>query len=801
MLNSIRQTIRSLRNTPGFSIVVVATLALGIGATTAIYSVVSHVVLRPLPYPDPDRLVQIWTSMPEARIEMLALAHAEYLDYRAESRLTDEAGAYFSRPMIFTGDGEPAKISAAWTTSSLWPVLGIEAEIGRTLAEGDDQPGAEPIVILAHGLWQSRFGGDPGIVGTTIRLDGVTRTVVGVMPPSFNFPVTGADVWIPYVLDPVRRNNHHLAVLARMQEGVSFDQLQPEMDAIVDRWDRTYDHAHPLFGVLYEEQLLGQVRQPMFLLLGVVALVLLISAVNVAGLLLARGESRQQELAVRAALGSGRLDLVWRLLGESMVLALTGGVLGLVVARFGLAAILLLEPGSVPRIGEVDLDPSVLVFGIAVSILTGIIAGVIPAWRISRTDLVGVLRSGGERIASAANRQRLRSLLVIVETAMAVVLVAGAALLLRSLWQLQRVDPGLDPDHVLTAQLSLSPSDYTNAGEVQEFYDRLLDRLESLPGVRSAALVNTLPMRDMIRMILVHGSWLPEEGEPIGADVVMASSRYLETIGNPVIKGRGFTDRDRPGSARVAAVNETAAKAFFGETDPVGEQLMIIQSQPDDVGFEVVALIQDVPTTGIGTDVRPQVYLPLPLAVAEIRGVTRAVSVVLKTTGDPSRLAGSLRSTVWELDDQLAISNVETMEQVVSSSLRPQRFQAVLLGMFSALALVLAAVGLYGLLAHIVALRRRELGVRLAMGANPGRLVKLVVGQAMRLSGLGVALGIVATIGVSRVLEGLLFGVERSDAASLVSTAVVILATTVVAAWLPARRAATIDPAVMLRDE
>jgi putative ABC transport system permease protein len=801
MLNSIRQTIRSLRNTPGFSIVVVATLALGIGATTAIYSVVRHVVLRPLPYPDPDRLVQIWTSMPEARIEMLALAHAEYLDYRAESRLTDEAGAYFSRPMIFTGDGEPAKISAAWTTSSLWPVLGIEAEIGRTLAEGDDQPGAEPIVILAHGLWQSRFGGDPGIVGTTIRLDGVTRTVVGVMPPSFNFPVTGADVWIPYVLDPVRRNNHHLAVLARMQEGVSFDQLQPEMDAIVDRWDRTYDHAHPLFGVLYEEQLLGQVRQPMFLLLGVVALVLLISAVNVAGLLLARGESRQQELAVRAALGSGRLDLVWRLLGESMVLALTGGVLGLVVARFGLAAILLLEPGSVPRIGEVDLDPSVLVFGIAVSILTGIIAGVIPAWRISRTDLVGVLRSGGERIASAANRQRLRSLLVIVETAMAVVLVAGAALLLRSLWQLQRVDPGLDPDHVLTAQLSLSPSDYTNAGEVQEFYDRLLDRLESLPGVRSAALVNTLPMRDMIRMILVHGSWLPEEGEPIGADVVMASSRYLETIGNPVIKGRGFTDRDRPGSARVAAVNETAAKAFFGETDPVGEQLMIIQSQPDDVGFEVVALIQDVPTTGIGTDVRPQVYLPLPLAVAEIRGVTRAVSVVLKTTGDPSRLAGSLRSTVWELDDQLAISNVETMEQVVSSSLRPQRFQAVLLGMFSALALVLAAVGLYGLLAHIVALRRRELGVRLAMGANPGRLVKLVVGQAMRLSGLGVALGIVATIGVSRVLEGLLFGVERSDAASLVSTAVVILATTVVAAWLPARRAATIDPAVMLRDE
>lgn len=801
MLDAIRQTIRSLSKTPGFSIVVVGTLALGIGATTAIYSVVSHVVLRPLPYPDPDRLVNLWTAMPESGIERLAVAHAEYLDYRAESGLIDEAGAYFSRPMILTGAGEPAKIAAALTTSSLWRVLGIEAQIGRTLAEGDDQPGAEPIVILDHGLWQSRFGGDPGIIGSVVHLNGVSRTVVGVMPPSFNFPASGADVWIPYVLDPTRRNNHHLVVLARMREGVAFEQLQPEMDAIVERWDRMYDHAHPMFGVLYEEQLLGQVRQPMLMLLGVVVLVLLISAVNVAGLLLARGESRQQELAVRSALGSGRTDLVWRLLGESLALAVAGGVLGLVVARFGLAAILSLEPGSVPRIDEVDLDWSVLGVGFAVSMLTGLVAGAIPAWRISRTDVVGVLRSGGERIASAASRQRMRSLLVIVETAMAVVLVAGAALLLRSLWHLQHVDPGLEPDRVLTAQLSLSPSDYTNAEQVQSFYDGLLDRLNVLPGVKSAALVNSLPMRDMIRMILVHGSWLKEEGEPLGADVVMASASYLEAIGNPVIRGRGFTERDRSGSARVAALNETAAKAFFGESDPVGEQLMILQSVPNDVGFEVVAVVQDVPTVGLGTDVRPQVYLPLPLAVAEIGGVTRAVSVVLKTSVDPSSLAGALRSTIWDIDDQLAISNVQTMEEVVTSSLRPQRFQAVLLGLFSAIALVLAAVGLYGLLAHIVALRRRELGVRLAMGANPGRLVKLVVGHALRLSVAGAALGIAAAIASSRVIEGLLFGIERSDTASLLVTAVVILCTAVIAAFLPARRAASIDPAVMLREE
>jgi len=801
MLDETRRTIRSLANAPVFSIVVILTLAVGIGATTAIYSVVSHVVLRPLPYPEPDRLVQVWTAMPEARIDLLAVAHAEYLDYRAESRLVEDAGAYFSRPTILTGVGEPAKITAGMTTSSLWRVLGISSLLGRTFAEGDDQPGAEPIAVLSYGLWQSRFGGDPEIVGRMISLDGISRTVVGVMPGSFDFPDAGDDVWVPYVLDPSRRNNHHLAVLARMKADVEFSQLQPEMDAIVERWSNTYDHAHPMFGVPYEDQLLGQVRRPMLMLLGVVALVLLISAVNVAGLLLARGESRQQELAVRAALGSSRLDSMLRLLGESLLLSLIGGVLGLVVARFSLAAILSLEPGSVPRIDEVDLDLPVLAFGIAVSLLTGAIAGAVPAWRISRTDLVGVLRSGGERIASAADRQRLRGLLVVFETAMAVVLVAAAALLLRSLFQLQQVDPGIDPHRLLTAQLSLSPTDYTNPGEVQAFYDELVDRLDHLPGVISSALVNSLPMRDTIRMILVHGEWLPEEGEPLGADVVMVSSSYLDTIGNPVISGRGFTDADRSGATRVAAVNQTAARAFFGDDDPIGQQLLIIQSVPDDVGFEVVAVVQDVPTIGLGTEVRPQVYLPLPLAVAEIRGVTRNVSVVLKTSAEPPSLAGALRATIWEIDDQLAISNVETMEQVVAASLGPQRFQAVLLGLFSGLALMLAAVGLYGLLAHVVALRRRELGVRLAMGARPGRLVRLVVGHAMRLSGLGVVLGLAAAFAASRVLEGLLFGVEPSDAASLAVTVAVILATTMVAAWLPARRAASIDPAVMLREE
>jgi predicted permease len=799
MLSPIFQTLRSLRQIPGFTTVVLLTLALGIGATTAIYSVVSHVLMRPLPYPDPDRLVQVWTCMPEAQIDRLAVAHAEYLDYRAESHLIEEAGAYWVRPCTLTGAGEPIKIPVALTTSSLWRVLGIEAAMGRTLVEGDDQPGGEPIVVLSHGLWQSQLGGDPAVIGRSIELDGRTRQVVGVMPPSFGFPSQDVAAWVPFPLDPMHRQNHHLAVLARMKPGVDYSQIQPEMDAIVERWSQQYDHAHPFLAISYEEQVLGDVRQPLSILLGVVALVLLISAVNVAGLLLARGESRQRELAVRAALGSGRLALIRRLLGESLLLAVAGGALGLLVAKAGLAAIIAMEPGNLPRIDEITLDLPVLLFACGLSLLTGLLAGLIPAWRVSRPDLTSALRSGGERLTSG--RQRLRSLLVVTETATAVVLVVGAALLLRSLWNLQKVDPGIKPDHLLTAQLSLPASSYGTAEEVHAFYQELEGRLQALPGVRSVALVNSLPMRDMIRMILVSGPWQPEDAEPVGADVVMVSADYLSTVGNQVVSGRPFSRQDRPGAPRVAALNETAAKALFGEVDPLGAQLSILQAQPPGAEFEVIAVIRDVPTLGVGSDVRPQIYLSLDQAVTGIRGVTRAVSVALKTGQDPGSLAGALRATIWDLDRRLAISNVETMEQVVSATLQPQRFQALLLGLFSALALILAAIGLYGLLAHIVGLRRRELGIRLAMGARPGQLRTLVLSQALGLSAVGVLLGIGGAVAGARLLEGMVYGVELTDATSMLTTVAVILLTAAGAAYVPARRAAAVNPSVILRED
>lgn len=801
MFDETRQALRSLQRIPLFSAVAVLTFALGIGATTAIYSVVSRVLIRPLALPDPGRLVTVWSRMPSAKIEQLPLAHAEYLDYRAETTLMDEVGAYTVLPATLTGVGDPVKLQAGLTTASLWSVVRIPPELGRTLAKGDDVKGAEPVAVLSHALWRSRLGADPGVVGRMIVLDGTPRRVVGVMPPSFDFTQSAPDIWVPYVLDPARRDNHHLLVLGRMKAATSFAMLQPEMDAIVARWSKTYSHSHPIFALPLREVIVGAVRTPLAILLAAALLVLLVCATNVAGLQLARGEARQRELAVRAAVGAGRLQLVRPLVLESVMLALAGGALGLLVAQGALAAMLSLAGGSLPSVGAISVDLPVLAFAFALSLLTGLLAGAAPAWRMSRPDLAGILKGSGERTAAGSVRQRLRSVLVVAETAIAVVLVAGAALLVRGLWAMARIDPGVDADHVLAAQVSLPASTYPKAVDVVAFYDRLLERLAALPGVRSAALVNSLPMRDDGRLILVGGPWQPPNTEPTGAQVLMVSPSYFDTLGTRVLRGRRFTAGDRTGAARVAALNQTAARALFGDADPLGKTLSIVQAQPREPGFEVVAVVQDARSAGLGSAAPLQVYLPLSLAVTDIRGVTRNVSVALKTAVEPAGLAAPLRRAIWALDPTLAVAKVETMGRVVAASLGPQHFQAALLVSFALLALLLAAIGLYGLLSHVVGLRRRELGIRLALGARPGQLLALVLRQGLVLTGLGVAGGAAAALASGRLIGGLVQGIGGADPVSLAATALVLLATAALASFLPARRAATVNPAATLREE
>jgi putative ABC transport system permease protein len=801
MLDDLRQAFRSLARVPAFSAVAVVTFALGVGATTAIYSVVSRVLLRPLPLAAPDRLVTIWTRMPDAKIDQLAVAHAEYLDYRAETALLEEVGAYTVLPATLTGVGQPARLSAGLTTASLWSVVRIAPALGRTLGQGDDVAGAEPVAVLSHALWRSRFGADPAAVGRTIELDGKARRIVGVMPAGFDFTQSAPDIWIPYVLDPTRRDNHHLLVLGRMKASTSFAMLQGEMDAIVGRWAKLYAHHHPMFALPLRETIAGGVRAPLAVLFGAAVLVLLVSASNVAGLLLARGESRQRELAIRAALGAGHTSLLRRVLAESILLAVAGGALGLVVAKAGLAAILSLDRGGLPRVGGIGLDLPVLAFAFALSVLAGVLAGLVPAWRISRPDLAGILKGSGERTAAASGRQRLRSALVVAETATAMVLVAGAALLVRGLWTLTRVDPGVDPDHVLAAQVILPAATYPKAPDVVAFYDRLRERLGALPGVRSAALVNALPMRDGGRLILVGGPWQPPNAEPLGAEVLMVSPGYFATLGTRILRGRPFAASDGAGAARVAALNPAAARALFGSDDPLGKPLSILQAQPREPAFEIVAVVSDVRTGGLGSEPGPQVYLPLAQAVTDIRGVTRAVSVALKTDVDPASLGGAVRRAIWALDPKLAVANLETMDTVVAASLGPQRLQASLLGAFAGLALVLAAIGLYGLLAHLVGLRRRELGIRLALGARPGQLLGLVLRQGLALTALGVAAGAVVAAAAGRVLAGLVHGVGSWDPTCLAATAVTLLLTAAAAGYVPARRAARLDPAVTIREE
>lgn len=801
MLEELRHALRSLARIPGFSAVAVLTFALGIGATTAIYSVVSRVLLRPLPLAEPDRLVTIWTRMPDARINQLAVGHAEYLDYRAETTLLEDAGAYTVLPATLTGVGEPARLTAGLSTASLWSVMRIAPELGRTLAKGDDVGGAEPVAVLSHALWQQSFGSDPGAIGRMIELDGKPRRIVGVMPAGFDFTQSAPDIWVPYVLDPTRRDNHHLLVIGRMKPTTSFAQLQPEMDAIVAHWAKLYAHHHPMFAIPLRETIVGGVRTPLAVLFAAAILVMLVSASNVAGLLLARGESRQRELAIRAAIGAGRLSLLRSLLAESVVLAITGGVLGLVVAQAGLEVILSLDRDGLPQVGAISLDFPVLAFALAVSVLAGVIAGVVPAWRVSRPDLAGILKGSGERTAAASTRQRLRSVLVVGETAAAMVLVAGSALLVKSLWNLTRIDPGVTPDHVLAAQLTLPAAAYPKAADVNAFYDRVLERLGILPGVRSAAVVNALPMRDGGRLILVGGPWQPPNAEPLGAEVLMVSPEYFATLGTRIVRGRPFTPADRSGSARVAALNQAAVRALLGTADPLGKPLSIVQAQPKEPAFEIVAIVSDVRTGGLGSEPGPQVYLPLSQAVTDVRGVTRAVSVAVRTNVAPATLARALRGAIWELDPKLAVANVETMDTVVSASLGPQRFQATLLGSFAGLALVLATIGLYGLLAHIVGLRRRELGIRLALGARPGQLLALVLRQGLALTALGAALGAVVAAVAGRAVAGLIYGVGRWDPFCLAATAATLMVTAALAGYLPARRAASVDPAVTIREE
>jgi predicted permease len=802
LLQELKQAARVLAKRPGFTLVSTLILALGIGANSAIFSIVNGVLLEPLPYRAADRLVQLWTQFPKDGLLQNPFSPAEFLDYRAQSRLFTSMAAYTTGAAVVTG-GQPERLPVAIASADLWPTLGVQATIGRTFLPTEDRPGHETVVILSHGLWQRRFSSDPGIVGRQIVLDGTPHTIVGVMPAGFAFPDPDVALWAPLALDPATiegRTGHFLKVVGRLRPGADVDQVRAEMRVVADRWAHAYAHAHPMTALSLREQLVGDVSRPLWVLLGTVLLVLLIACANVAGLLVARSQDRWREMAIRNALGASRGRLVRQFLLENVLLAAIGGALGLLLAALGLKLLVALDPGSIPRLDQVHINLRVLGFTLGLSVLTILAFGLVPALRASRPDPNAALKEGTGGPPPGSLRHRLSGGLVVVEIAVATMLVIGAFLLLRSFWNLQSTKPGFTPGHMLTARVFLPTTRYKEPHQVESFFAELSRRIEALPGVRSASQVDRLPLWQQLvveRFEIVGRSLGLQQAPSTRLQVV--DTGFFSTLGVPVLAGRAFSADDSQTAPRVVIVNQTLAQAFFPGESPINKEVRILATRPKEVPFRIVGVVGDLKDEGLNAPSQPTMYLPHRQAVSYLKGAASAATLLVRTSIPPESLTSALRETVWAMDKELAIADVQTLDSVIARSVGQPRFVAFLLGLFSAVALILAVVGTYGLIAQLVSQRIREFGVRFALGAGRDSILRLVVARALLLIVAGLAAGLILAVWSTRVVARLLFGVGPMDPLSFLGTALLLAGAALLACFIPARRAANTDPIVALR--
>jgi predicted permease len=816
---SLRQDIgyalRSLRRSPGFVLAVVLTLGLGIGANTAVFTVTEGVLLRPPPFHEPGRLVRVFTRFGGVSNRRASLSRPEVEDFRKARDIFAPLAAYNREPLTVAGaDSEPERLPGLRAEPLWFEVLGLRAQRGRVFLTEEGTQGRDQVVVLSHGLWMRLFGGSQEALGSTLEVNGVARTIVGVLPGDFEYQ--DAQLIIPLVLgpvDPIHRGNHNTEVVARLAPGVSLEQGQSVAAAIAQQLVATYPENYPT-GLQFsasvlplQEDWVGSARPPLLLLLGAVLLVQLIACVNVANLLLARGEARQHELAVRTAMGASRRRLVRQLLTESLVLGLAGGLLGLVLALWGVDALLLAAESSLPRASQVQMDLSALSVALAVSLASGLAFGLLPALQATRGDPRGALQLGGRGFTAGARRLRTRNMLVVVEVALAVMLVASAVLLLRSFWELRQVDPGFDAERVLTMDVSLPAPKYATGAQVAAFYRGLIERLSGLPGVEAAALTSTLPMARGARPNLdvdVEGRVLgPGEARPTGFYHAVTPD-YFRTLGIHVLRGRDFRLEDDSGEVSVAMVNESMARLLWPREDPLGKRFRLggVPNPEDPFPWvTVVGVVQDTRSITLESGARPE-YFMLHGSLAEARNLThRSVTVVLRTRVAPLSLAADARGVVREMDAGLAVANVRTLEQVTLSTASRARFIALLLTLFGGAGLTLAAVGIYGVLAFMVAQRTREMGIRMALGASRWNVLTLVVGHGLRLTAVGVLLGVGAAIGLGEWLRSMLFEISPTDPLTYVVVVAVLGGVALLASYLPARRATAVEPVTALRSE
>ena len=802
-MNDLKFAFRQLLKNPGFTAVAVLTLALGIGANTAIFSVVNGVLLRPLPFPAADQLVMIHTTHQRngqsQRFE--SVFDPDFKEWNEQNHVFEFMGAYGSGQATLLSGGEPERIGSAEVTVDFFSLLGVKALAGRTFVPEEHQPGGPRAVMLSEGLWRNRFGADQSIIGRAITLDGKSVMVVGVLPGGFHFPAD-CDVWTSLVLDTSRGNAIHRA-LARLKPGVTLERAQVEMDTIARRLVQARPASATGNGVSLvslQEQIVGKARSMLFVFLGAVGFVLLIACANVMNLLLSRAAARRKEIQVRVALGAGRARIARHLLAESVLLAVAGGVLGLLLAVWGLGLLIALMPSNlVPRIGEVGLDLRVLGFNFALSLLTGIAFGLVPAWQASRTDANEALKEGGRSQSSGVRHRFLRQTLVAAEIAVSIVLLIGAGLMLKSFARLREVKLGFNPERTLTLNLSLPRANYSSPDRIKAFYQEVLDRVRVLPGVRLAGFANAVP--------LGGGSWriygdFSVEGQPppenLWTSKIAASPDYFHAIGIPLLKGRLFAETDDDRAPAVGIISERLARQLWPNGgDPLGKRITL------GIGpvswLEIVGVVGDVRQDDLRAEPAPGLYVPY-RQVSEAFFID-AVTFVVRTFEEPHSLAATVRKTIQTVDSTLPVFDIHTMEEWVSFKVAHPRFNTWLLGSFSVIALVLALVGIYGVVSYGVTQRTQEIGIRLALGARGQEVVKMVVRQGMKAVIVGVLCGTIAAVALTRFLAAQLYSVTPTDPVTFASVVMIFIGVALAACCIPAIRAARIDPMEALRCE
>jgi predicted permease len=801
----LRFAARQLAKSPGFTFVAVLTLALGIGATTAIFSVVYGVLLRPLPYPQPDRLVRPFFIDTKGELHG-AFSPPNFLDFQAASRALSGVAGVHGGTLNLSGDGSEAeRLPAAWVSANYFSVLGTRPLAGRTFAPGEDRPGAPRVAILSEEIWRRRFGGDPRVVGRSLTLSGDPYQVVGVLRHGERFP-SGADVWVPMVFSPdeiAQRGAVFFSALGRLAPGATLERAQAEASLIGRRLrdqfpadNQGYIADMTLTPML--DRLVGDTRKPLLILLGAVSFVLLIACSNVANLLLVRAAAREGEIVIRSALGAGRARIIRQLLTESLLLALLGGVAGVGLAAWALKLLVGSGPQGIPRLSEIGLDGVALAFALVIALATGVLFGLAPALQTSRTDLAAAIREG-TRGSKGRGGTRARSVLVIVETALAVVLLAGAGLLIRSFLELQHVDPGFKPEGVVTFNIELPTSQYSDEAKLRAVTAALLERMQRLPGVSSAGVtVYGMPFAGGVNMLTftVAGWPPPEPGKSPVLRVAGVTPDYFKTLGIPLVKGRALSPLDRQGAPRAVLLNAAAVRKFFPGEEPLGKRIALglADAKGDIPGGEVVGVVADFKQDALERDVEPQIFQ------AYDQVPQQSLSVVVRSSS-PQLVAPAAKQQVRELNPNLPLFGLQPMTEVVDASTSQSRFYMLLLGGFAFVSLILAAVGIYGVITYAVRQRSQEIGIRMALGASRERVVGMVVGQGLALAAVGAVAGLLGALVATRGLRSLLFEVSASDPAIYSGVAALLVLVAAVASWLPARRAAATDPQLVLRGE